>query len=94
MPCGCAKCWEDGIVAAKKKAEDTGVELGSRNLTEGDSGDDVRVVQEYVLTEASGDYDAATTRAVKVWQKANGRQPSGNVGPAEWKRIVADVQAQ
>lgn len=90
-PCGCAKCWEDGMAAAKKAAASTPSNtLGARDLEEGMKGDDVKVIQELVLTEATGTYDAVTTRAVKVWQKHRGLTPTGLIGPYDWKRAAID----
>lgn len=69
-------------MAAKKKADETGATLGERVLQVGDSGDDVKVVQELVLVESSGEFDAATEKAVKVWQMAHSLNRTGIVDPA------------
>jgi peptidoglycan hydrolase-like protein with peptidoglycan-binding domain len=77
-PCGCAKCWEDGYVAARKKTEETGVAF-ERELGVGDEGEDVKALQALVLVDQSGEFDEATAKAVKVWQKAHSRQPTGRL---------------
>lgn len=77
-PCGCAKCWEEGIVAARKKIEESGVGF-ERELGLGDEGEDVKALQALVLVDQSGEFDAATEKAVKVWQKAHSRQPTGRL---------------
>ena len=74
-------------MAARKKAEETGAQLGSRTLQEGDTGDDVKVVQELVLVESSGEFDAATAKAVKVWQMAHSLPRTGVVDAATATRM-------
>lgn len=84
------------MAAARKKIaenEATNAEpvAGSRSLAEGDSGPDVEVVQALVLTPVTGDYDAVTTKAVKVWQKNRGLTPTGLIGDSDWKRVFIDT---
>lgn len=74
-------------MAAKKTAEATQVELGSRDLGLGDEGDDVKVIQALVLVEETGTFDEATEKAVKVWQKAHSRQPTGRIDSGQWKLV-------
>lgn len=72
-------------MAAKKAAET--VELGSRDLGLGDEGDDVKVIQALVLVEQTGTYDEGTEKAVKVWQKAHSRNPTGRIDAGTWKLV-------
>lgn len=84
-------------MAARKKVDETkdsDVELGSRDLSEGSEGSDVEVIQSLVLTEATGTYDAATVKAVKVWQKHRGLTPTGNITAADWKRALIDLERE
>lgn len=63
--------------------------LGDRILRNGDAGEDVKVLQEYLIAlgydlgkwGADGDYGDATEMAVKAFQAANGLEDDGEYGP-------------
>ena len=60
-----------------------------RDLAEGDSGTDVRQLQDFLIAEgylraqADGKFGAATTAGVKAWQRAVGVERTGSVGASD-----------
>jgi hypothetical protein len=69
-------------------------------LKPGDSGDQVKVLQRaleklgYSPGKIDGDYGPSTTAAVKAFQKANGLDADGVVGPKTREALAAKLQAQ
>ncbi len=70
-----------------------------RFIVEGDSGDDVRLIQRYLNDAAKlypdipavtvdGIFGAKTKNAVTVFQRALGIEQNGAVGPVEWAELV------
>src|SRR5580698_4480502 len=63
----------------------------------GNRGERVVLVQ-YLLQQkgyavpATGFYGATTTAAVKKFQASRGLNPSGNVGPSSWDRLIVTVR--
>jgi len=53
----------------------------------GQNGDLVRVLQELLNINPSGEFDAETRVIVIGFQKANGLKPDGVVGPLTWKAL-------
>jgi len=49
--------------------------------------DEVKLIQARVGAKPDGDFGPATERAVKAWQKANGRLADGIVGPKTWEAM-------
>lgn len=84
------KSW--GIFPAGAKAEPKPIEPGSRTVSEGSEGSDVKVLQKAVGTKADGIYGPLTTRAVKIYQKAHGLAPDGIVGRHTWRKILAELE--
>lgn len=64
-----------------------------RTLRPGDEGEDVRAIQEVLAKKGAaltvnGKYDAATVAAVREFQRKNGLQIDGTVGPETRKKLV------
>ena len=64
-----------------------------RTLRLGDDGDDVKAIQEVLVKKGaaiavSGRYDAATSAAVRDFQRKNSLAVDGEVGPETRKRLV------
>ena len=53
-------------------------------LRKGTKGNEVKLLQEFLDTEADGIFGPGTERAVKKWQSENGLVVDGIVGPATW----------
>lgn len=77
-----------------KKEEEC--QLGDRILRNGDAGEDVKVMQGYLLKlgydlgkwGADGDFGDATEMAVKAFQKANGLEADGEYGPKSHAKML------
>lgn len=60
----------------------------------GDHGDEVQLVQMFLNTKGyscgnpDGSYGPKTNAAVATYQKANGLQPDGTVGPLTWRKLL------
>lgn len=68
------------VSAAPKAAATT---AAVRTLRKGDKGDDVKRMQEAIgVSPADGDFGFGTLTAVKKWQKLNGLEADGIVGPS------------
>lgn len=67
------------------------VELGSRYLGQGDTGPDVEHLQKHIGDDlvVDGAFGPKTEKAVKRWQKAAGRQMTGEIRKADWRAILA-----
>lgn len=62
-------------------------------LVKGDEGEDVRIVQELLVkrgfdVKVDGEYGEGTENAVRRFQRANGLNPDGRVGPLTRERLV------
>lgn len=53
-------------------------------LKKGTRGNEVKLLQEFLDTDADGIFGPGTERAVKKWQSENGLVVDGIVGPATW----------
>jgi cell wall-associated NlpC family hydrolase len=78
--------------AAKKKT------FGSRTLSQGMSGQDVRVLQDFLNRYGlpiaiDGRFGAKTTRRVKAWEQRNDRRVDGKVTIADARLLRMHVQA-
>jgi len=65
---------------------------GSRTLslqTPNMTGEDVKELQRHLKLTVDGDFGPASEAAVVAFQKANGLQPDGVVGPMTWAKILA-----
>ncbi len=71
------------------------IEIAPRTLRKGDSGTDVKELQEALLREgydlgsygADGKFGGETLSAVRAFQRANGLNPDGIVGPLTWAAL-------
>lgn len=70
------KC-KTGSSSGKKKSKS-----GSRTLRKGMKGDDVAAMQKALGISADGDFGFGTLTSVKKWQRKNGLEADGIVGPA------------
>jgi peptidoglycan hydrolase-like protein with peptidoglycan-binding domain len=59
------------------------------DLAKGDTGSDVKKVQESLLIPADGEYGPVTEAAVEAFQKAHGLKADGEVGTATWHALDA-----
>ena len=70
--------------------------IPKRNLTQGDSGEDVRSVQArlialgYLSGSADGQYGSATVAAMQAFQQMNGLTASGEGNPGTYARLYSD----
>lgn len=71
------------------------IEIAPRTMRKGDSGEDVKELQESLLREgydlgsygADGKFGGETLSAVRAFQRANGLNPDGIVGPLTWAAL-------
>ncbi len=69
--------------------------IPERSLTSGDSGEDVKSVQQrlkeldYQITVIDGEYGAGTTAAMKAFQQMNGLTATGNGNQATYARLYS-----
>lgn len=81
--------------------EDKPVPLGSRLLKDGCEGDDVKLLQEYLISldynlgkwGADGDFGDATELAVIAFQRASGLDDDGIYGPLTHKALMEAIEA-
>ncbi len=77
-------------------AASTPVATPSRTLRNGDSGEDVKLLQQrlidlgYLTAKADGKFGSGTQSAVKAFQKANGLTADGVAGSATYKKLFSD----
>lgn len=88
------------------KYEGSGVQteyqLGDRILRNGDSGEDVKTLQSYLLKlgydlgkwGADGDFGDCTQMAVMVYQDRHGLEADGEAGPMTIKALAAEILEQ
>ena len=56
-------------------------------LKKGSSGENVKLLQEFLKISADGDFGPGTEKTVKEWQTKNGLTADGIVGPATLKKM-------
>lgn len=56
-------------------------------LKKGSSGENVKLLQEFLKISADGDFGPGTEKSVKEWQKENNLTADGIVGPATLKKM-------
>ena len=61
-------------------------------LRRGSAGEPVREVQTVLGVPVTGVFDDATDAAVRTFQRANGLDPDGIVGPATWKQLLEESE--
>lgn len=82
--------------------EEKPAQLGDRILKNGSEGEDVKVLQEYLITlgydlgkwGADGDYGDATELAVMRFQRDNGLDDDGDYGPITHKKLMEVIDRE
>ena len=82
--------------------EEKPVQLGDRILKNGSEGEDVKVLQEYLITlgydlgkwGADGDYGDATELAVMRFQRDNGLDDDGDYGPKTHAKLMEVIDRE
>ena len=72
--------------------------LGDRNLRQGMSGRDVRVLQDFLTrvgieTSVDGHYGPLTARRVKSWERRSGRRVNGRASRSDGRKLRRQVNA-
>ena len=80
------------------QAEASRLTLGDRNLRQGMSGRDVRVLQDFLTrvgidTTVDGQYGPATARRVKSWERRSERSVNGRVSRPDARKLRKQVNA-
>lgn len=85
-------CDHESSPPAESADPDTAAEEGPKypghSVSRGhEHADEVKLIQAKVGAKVDGDFGPATERAVRAWQKANGRLADGIVGPKTWEAM-------
>src|SRR5690242_12392795 len=72
--------------------------LGDRNLRQGMTGRDVRVLQDFLSrvglrTSVDGQYGPATSRRVKSWERRSQRRVNGRMSRSDGRKLRKQVNA-
>jgi hypothetical protein len=87
-----------GLVLPAASAEAKGNSFGTRALSQGDSGRDVRVLQDYLTrvglrTDVDGQFGPHTARRVKSWERhSNIRRVNGRVSRPDARKLSSQVE--
>lgn len=60
-------------------------------LKAGSAGEDVKLLQQKLGVDPTGNFGPKTEAAVKAWQKANGLKDDGIVGNTTWSKLFEEV---
>lgn len=83
--------WDLGPIGKEHAPADAPERPIDVRLKKGDKGAQVREVQELLHIRVDGDFGSMTERAVKEFQRDNGMQADGIVGPYTWRELHKQV---